>query len=154
MENIFKKINFNKKIILSGLTFSIIFLVFLIIFLSGKNHVETTNKVIQLNEKTIKLTDSVVNLVDEHKSINCKLKSKDSILSKQNEVISSQNENLNQIKKQFDKVKSTPIVTQTIYIHDTVIIVEKKNFWGKTKKTIQQNSSVDSLSIFLEEDSI
>lgn len=49
-------------------------------------------------------------------------------------------------KREITKIKSVQKVQteKIIYIHDTVTIVEKKNLFGKTKKTTVTKSAADS----------
>lgn len=48
----------------------------------------------------------------------------------------------NVLKKENSSLKETIKVTKSTVIRDTVFITEKKNFWGKTKTTIDSSQSV------------
>lgn len=51
---------------------------------------------------------------------------------------------VNEMSKELNTLKSVVKLTKTkeILIHDTIYITEKKNFWGKTKKTIDSSRSI------------
>lgn len=46
------------------------------------------------------------------------------------------------LKKENSSLKETIKVTKSTVIRDTVFITEKKNFWGKTKTTIDSSQSI------------
>jgi len=75
-------------------------------------------------------------------------------LVEQKQLILEQIKDINNKKNELKKTKVVEPIKEVFYIHDTIFITEKKNFWGKTKKTIQQSTSVDSLQFFEESDSI
>lgn len=45
------------------------------------------------------------------------------------------------LKSEVNSLKESNKLTKTITIRDTIYITEKKNFWGKTKKTIDSSQS-------------
>lgn len=45
------------------------------------------------------------------------------------------------LKSEVNSLKESSKLTKTITIRDTIYITEKKNFWGKTKKTIDSSQS-------------
>jgi hypothetical protein len=69
------------------------------------------------------------------------------------EVVNQVNMANEEIKnlKTLMKLTTTKEIVKEVIIHDTIYITEKKNFWGKTKKTIDSSRSttenVDSLII-------
>lgn len=145
MENIIKLLDNKKGLVIGGLIFLIVFFMVISIFFIGKKQVDTTTKLIDLKSTTIELMDSVGHLHQKHTVYKNELDMKDSLIQKQESVIDLQNKDLNVMKREVSKIKSSVQTKQIVYIHDTIVITEKKNFWGKTKKTIQQSSSVDSL---------
>lgn len=46
------------------------------------------------------------------------------------------------LKKENSSLKETIKVTKSTVIRDTIFITEKKNFWGKTKTTIDSSQSI------------
>jgi hypothetical protein len=46
------------------------------------------------------------------------------------------------LEKENNSLKETIKVTKSTIIRDTVFITEKKNFWGKTKTTIDSSQSI------------
>jgi hypothetical protein len=54
-----------------------------------------------------------------------------------------------QLKENVKNLNEKSRLVQTITIHDTIFITEKKNFWGKTKTSIDTSSStqLDSVNI-------
>ena len=63
---------------------------------------------------------------------------------KLNDNIDVLNSTINNYKIQAQKIKSVSIKEKIIYKVDTVFIETKKNFWGKTKKSV---SSVSDSSV-------
>lgn len=55
-------------------------------------------------------------------------------------------ENLN-LKTEIKELNQTTKAVHYITIHDTVLITEKKNFWGKTKRDSMSSSSTDTLEL-------
>lgn len=57
-------------------------------------------------------------------------------------------QNENQIlKKEVNDLKETIKITKSTIIRDTVFITEKKNFWGKTKTSIDSSKQIIEDSI-------
>ena len=52
--------------------------------------------------------------------------------------------NLKVLKSELNEVKATQNKTKVVYIHDTIIIKEKTNFWGKKRLSIDSTQSIDS----------
>jgi hypothetical protein len=48
---------------------------------------------------------------------------------------------VNKANEELNNLKSVMRLTKEIVIHDTIYITEKKNFWGKTKITIDSSKS-------------
>jgi hypothetical protein len=46
------------------------------------------------------------------------------------------------LSNQITKLKNSTGVTKTIVIRDTIVITEKKNFWGKTKRSTDSSKSI------------
>jgi len=60
------------------------------------------------------------------------------------EIVEKVIEKVQTLEKEKIELKKTN-KTNTVYIHDTVFITEKKNFWGKTKTKIDSTKGIDSL---------
>lgn len=52
---------------------------------------------------------------------------------------------LKDLKSEIQDLKVTQKSTKVIYIHDTIVIKEKTNFWGKKRISVDSSNSVDSL---------
>lgn len=76
-----------------------------------------------VDEKTKKEVEKVTSIVGKLKLENVQLKENLKILNEKSRLV------------------------QTITIHDTIFITEKKNFWGKTKTSIDSSSSTQLDSV-------
>lgn len=124
------------------------------IVISGKNHIEVAQESATLVEEKAALKDSVVGLACKNTESLKKLKAADSTLTAQVSLIKDQQKKIVSLDKETKSLKAAPkmamaLKPEIIYIHDTVFITEKKNFWGKTKKTVTSVQSIDS--VFREE---
>lgn len=98
-----------------------------------------SDMVIKNAETSSKKIDSVTNETSE----------------KLNDNIEVLNNTINNYKIQTQKIKSVSIKEKIIYRVDTIFIETKKNFWGKTKKSVSsvsdssvnQNESVSDTTI-------
>lgn len=59
----------------------------------------------------------------------------DKATKKEKQLVTNAVATITQMKSEISELKNgvTQIKIDTIYIHDTVLIKEKKNFWGKVK---------------------
>lgn len=142
------------KIALILVFFATISLALYSIFISGTNHAKVVEESQELVEQTSALSDSVIGLKQERKVSLEKLSSIDSLAQEQQQLIDNQEKKiavLNKEAKLFHEMAKSikPLKPEIVYIHDTVFITEKKNFWGKTKKSITTTQSIDS--VFSEE---
>lgn len=128
---------------------------------SGKQQIVEVQKSEALAQEKIKLCDSVKGLtVQKEKSLD-QLKVADSLVQEQVGIINQQqykiatlDQETRLLKKQPKEKLATALKPEIIYVHDTVIITEKKNFWGKTKKTVTSTQSIDSVFSKEETDSL
>ncbi len=94
-----------------------------------------------LIEKSVKISDSsvlVLKLADKRTEI----------LIKEVEKKIDNLENVNEsLKNSVFALKNQSNSVKTITIRDTIYITEKKNFWGKTKRTIDSSQSVSEDSL-------
>ncbi len=66
----------------------------------------------------------------------------DVIIHKEEERIA---ENIHSLKKELDEAKEVQQKNKLIYIHDTIIIKEKTNFWGRKRVSVDSITFIDSL---------
>jgi hypothetical protein len=142
------------KVLLPIVFFATIVVAIGYIAVSGKNHVDAVQESAVLLEQRAQLKDSVVSLECVKKESIKKLKEADSVLTSQNELITSQQKKIVSLDKEAKAAKAQPksvmaIEPKIIYVHDTVFVTEKKNFWGRTKKTVVSVQAIDS--VFSEE---
>lgn len=52
--------------------------------------------------------------------------------------------NLKGLKSELNEVKAAQNKSKVVYIHDTIIIKEKTNFWGKKRISTDSMQSIDS----------
>ena len=94
-----------------------------------------------LIEKSVKISDSsvlVLKLADKRTEI----------LIEEVEKKIDNLENVNEsLKNSVFALKNQSNSVKTITIRDTIYITEKKNFWGKTKRTIDSSQSVSEDSL-------
>jgi hypothetical protein len=100
------------------------------------------NSVVVVAEKS----DSVIVESQKHiQAVNLVLDSADSKVSESVYTVVEQMQNLKseneKLKIQYQRLK------KTIVRHDTVYITEKKNFWGKTKRSVDSTQSITEDSI-------
>lgn len=89
--------------------------------------VEQPSKVDSLLQKSQKLNDSsivVLKIADK----------------KTEEVVKQVAKKVDDMRGEIKSLKETIKVTKSTVIRDTIFVTEKKNFWGKTKKTIDSTS--------------
>lgn len=60
------------------------------------------------------------------------------------EIVEKVVEKVQTLEKEKIALQKTSKVN-TVYVHDTVFITEKKNFWGKTKTKVDSTKGIDSL---------
>jgi len=65
----------------------------------------------------------------------------DNVIHKEEQRIES---NLNVLKSELSEVKAAQNKTKVVYIHDTIVIKEKTNFWGKKRLSVDSITSIDS----------
>jgi hypothetical protein len=65
----------------------------------------------------------------------------DTIIIKEEKRIDN---NLKSLKFELQEAKATQNRTKLIYIHDTIMIKEKTNFWGKKRISKDSMQSIDS----------
>lgn len=137
------------KVLLPIVFFATIAVAITYIVISGKSHVEVIQKSEELVEQKAQLTDSVVSLECAKKESLKKLKEVDSALVSNKKLIEEQKQKIVSLDKETKLLKVAPKAVMAspsiVYIHDTVFITEKKNFWGKTKRTVNSVQSIDSV---------
>lgn len=76
-------------------------------------------------------------------------KAMDDVLLKVDDVIHKEEEriehDLKSLKSEVQSLKVTQERTKVVYIHDTILIKEKTNFWGRKKISVDSSVSIDSL---------
>lgn len=65
----------------------------------------------------------------------------DTIIHKEEDRIEK---NLKGLKSELSEVKADQNRTKVVYIHDTIVIKEKTNFWGKKRISTDSMQSIDS----------
>lgn len=65
----------------------------------------------------------------------------DTIIHKEEQRIES---NLKVLKNELNEAKAAQNRSKLVYIHDTIIIKEKTNFWGKKRLSIDSIQAIDS----------
>lgn len=65
----------------------------------------------------------------------------DDVIKKEEERIES---DLKSLQSEVHNLKASQKVTKVIYVHDTIMIKEKTNFWGRKKLSIDSITSIDS----------
>ena len=124
-----------------------------VLYWSGKSHVEVVVAAQELQQDNTQLHQSVDSLVNSIIVYKRKYAITDSVIAEKDKTI------INQKKSIFgllaDAATKVFARESVVYIHDTVYITEKKNFWGKTKRNIEVSvASIDSSSKLVEQESI
>lgn len=123
--------------------YSLYILFFFLLSCNNKNKKQEVVKseIDTLIEKSVKISDSsvlVLKLADKRTEI----------LIKEVEKKIDNLENVNEsLKNSVFALKNQSNSVKTITIRDTIYITEKKNFWGKTKRTIDSSQSVSEDSL-------
>lgn len=114
-------------------------IVILLLFTSCENKREytsiSTKKADSALQNSMRLNDSSLNLLDLADK-----KTEVVVMQVMTKVNRLENSNIS-LKKEIQGLKEVSKMTKTVIIRDTVFITEKKNFWGKTKKTIDSSQS-------------
>lgn len=70
-------------------------------------------------------------------------------LEKADTIIKVEKERVNKemmaLKESVNVIRQRPSSTKVIYIHDTIIIDKKTNFWGKMRVRMDSIKSIDSI---------
>jgi hypothetical protein len=103
--------------------------------LSAQQQDAEQQKDAEFNELINKATQNQSNFIEVHKKAKEK---EDKIISQAITKIVTLNEQVSELKGELSEVK-IKIIIDTVYIHDTIQIKEKKNFWGKTKTDTTNN---------------
>lgn len=124
-----------------------------ILYWSGKNHVEVVVAAQELKQDNTELHQSVDSLGNTIVIYKQKYAISDSIITEKDKTISSQKRSIfGMLADAANKVFTRESV---VYIHDTVFITEKKNFFGRTKTSIAKSTtSIDSSSSLIEQEPI
>jgi hypothetical protein len=92
-------------------------------------------------KKDIEFNKLIINATNNNikfKEVNKKVKAKeDKMIAQTINKITTLKAEVSDLKMEISDMK---IKTDTIYIHDTIVIKEKKNFWGKTKIDTTNNN--------------
>lgn len=125
------------------LLFAIIALFSYSLFNNAKTHVETVEAVEKLAVETDSLHTTVSVLSKSKDSALTQIEALDSTLTAKDQLIMDQKTTLTGLKRDAESLKKMgPII-----IRDTVYITETRNFWGKTKKTVEKVSDADTLEL-------
>ena len=128
------------------LLFSIVGFITYTIYYNAKTHVEAVEVADELVVQKDSLDKTVKVLIHTQDSVLSKIETLDSVLTSKDSVIDTQKNRIGALKRSEEELK-TRVVTPII-IRDTIYITEKKNFWGRTKKSIE---SVSDTTIMMEE---
>lgn len=127
---------------------AIIALVCYTIFRNAKTHVEAVEVVEELavvtdslSSAADSLTETVTVLHKEKDSVISEKHMLDSVLDVKDMVITKQSSAIKSLRNDTAALKKV----STIVIRDTVYVTESKNFWGKTKKSVETSTDVDTL---------
>ena len=114
---------------------TLLVIVGLTIAFNAKKHVETVSTAIELAKDKEKLQQDV-------QIIRGTVHSYDSLVASKDSTIKTQKKSIFGLLR--EAASKLMVTSSVITIHDTVYITEKKSFWGKTKRSVEVASSVDS----------
>jgi hypothetical protein len=87
-----------------------------------------------------KLISSVTDNQNKFKEVHKKAKAKeDKLVAQTISKIVTLNEEVKELKSEISQISEIKVKVDTVYIHDTIQIKEKKSFWGKTKVDTTNN---------------
>lgn len=120
------------KYLIYILLFFMVSLVGMVIYISGKSHIDAVHTVSALDSANVQLKHEVVSI---HQTYAVELSKKDSTLASKDSTIKVQKYSItNLVAKAREAFKFVSFArAEPVYIHDTVIIEKTKNFWGHTK---------------------
>jgi hypothetical protein len=102
--------------------------------LTAQNPSIDQQKDIEFNNLINKVAETNIKFKEVHKKAKAK---EDKIVAQAITKIVTLNAEVKELKTEISEMK---VKIDTIFIHDTVIIKEKKNFWGKTKIDTTNNN--------------
>ena len=124
------------------LVFLLVSVVGVTIYVSGKSHIDAVNTAVKLDSANVALQEQVIVV---SKTYSSKMSKLDSAIAKKDSTIKVQKGNIFSLIGQV--AKQMFVKTSSVFVHDTVFITEKKNFWGRTKTSVAKTeTSVDSSS--------
>lgn len=110
---------------------------FLLLFTGCTLNAQNENNEQKKDAEFKKLIDSVKNNYNNFYKVQEKVKAKEDRLVYQSIAkIITLKEEVKNLRSEIDSVK---VRIDTVYIHDTIQITEKKSFWGKTKVDTTSN---------------
>lgn len=124
-----------------------------VLYWSGKSHVEVVVAAQELQQDNTQLHQSVDSLDNTIIIYKRKYAITDSVIAEKDKTITNQKKSIFGLLA--DAATKVFARESVVYIHDTVYITEKKNFWGKTKRNIEVSvASIDSSSKLVEQEPI
>ena len=124
-----------------------------ILYWSGRSHVDVVVAAKELQQTNVELTHSVDSLGNTIVVYKHKYAITDSVIAEKDKTISTQKKSIFSLLA--DAATKVFARESVVYIHDTIYITEKKNFWGKTKVNVEKSvASIDSSSSLIEQEPI
>ena len=138
-------------VLLYVLVFLLVAIVGVTIYVSGKNHMAAVETAVKLDSANASLQEQVVVVTNKYGK---ELSKYDSVLAKKDSTIKVQKSSIFGLIKQV--ATRLFVTTSSIsYVHDTVFVTEKKNFWGRVRTSVATTSStVDSCNSVMHEEPI
>ena len=138
-------------VLLYVLVFLLVAIVGVTIYVSGKNHMAAVETAVKLDSANASLQEQVVVVTNKYGK---ELSKYDSVLAKKDSTIKVQKNSIFGLIKQV--ATRLFVTTSSIsYVHDTVFVTEKKNFWGRVRTSVATTSStVDSCNSVMHEEPI
>ena len=124
-----------------------------VLYWSGKSHIEVAVAAQELQQDNTQLHQSVDSLGNTIVVYKHKYAITDSVIAEKDKTISTQKKSIFGLLA--DAATKVFARQSVVYIHDTIYITEKKNFWGKTKRNVEMSvASIDSSSSLIEQEPI
>lgn len=124
-----------------------------VLYWSGKSHVDVVVAAQELKQDNAVLHQSVDSLGNTIVVYKRKYAITDSVIAEKDKTITNQKKSIFGLLA--DAATKVFARESVVYIHDTVYITEKKNFWGKTKRNVEKSvASIDTTSSLIEQEPI
>ena len=124
-----------------------------VLYWSGKSHIEVAVAAQELQQDNTQLHQSVDSLGNTIVVYKHKYAITDSVIAEKDKTITTQKKSIFSLLA--DAATKVFARESIVYIHDTVYITEKKNFWGRTKVNVEKSvASIDTTSTLTEQEPI